>query len=104
MRVAASKKRYVLRPPREIGAGSGDFFIYPGKTVRHSYWWGPLGNGPQFAFAAPAAPYATVGTRVISSNQAVEQLNGIVYTVDVTCDDMGTDMGASYLIEVGALA
>jgi len=49
---------------------------------------------------------ATAGTRVVSSNQAAEEgNNGIVYTVDVRCEDIvGTGGGAAYQIIAGTLA
>ena len=89
-----------------IGPSPGtNFTIYPGASVRHSFWWGPLGNGAQRGFAMPPN-IATAGNRVVSSNQAVEEgNNGIVYTADARCEDIvGTGRGAAYQIIAGTLA
>ncbi len=89
-----------------IGPSPGtNFTILPGgPPIRHSFWWGPLGNGPQVGFAMPPN-IATAGNRVVSSNQAVEEGDsGIVYTVDVSCEDtVGTGRGAAYQLIVGSL-
>jgi hypothetical protein len=88
-----------------LGPSPGtNFTISPGATVRHSYWWGPLGNGPQIAFAMPPN-IATLGNRVVSSSQAVEEgENGIVYTVDVACENVsGTGEPGAYQLIVGTL-
>jgi hypothetical protein len=88
-----------------IGPSPGtNFTIFPGASVRHSFWWGPLGNGAQLGFAMPPN-IATAGNRVVSSNQAVEEKDGIVYTVDVRCEDIvGTGRAAAYQIIAGTLA
>jgi hypothetical protein len=95
-----SKMAFIIGPSPGV-----NFMIWPGDApVRHSFWWGPLGNGAQLGFAMPPN-IAYLGNRVVSSNQAVENGdNGIVYTVDVRCEDIvGTGRGTAYQIIAGTL-
>ncbi len=70
--------------------------IYPGKTVRHGYWWPqtnpyngkPEGRwqGPELALATPEQ-LITDSSEVTTANQGFFVGNdGIVYTVDVHCE------------------